>query len=201
MIGPCLASNRSYLVPDEDSARIEKLSGRPLVVWGPTKAVVTPFSPKSLNTEAAIKALVPDMTDAFVAGAWLVFDGKPLDKDQVMGAATSDAQDPRKRSFFGITKDGRLIVGATKNGATSSMLAEAAASAGAWTAVLLDSGFSTSLCVDGKTLAWGHRSAEGGSRPIPHAIVIKGELDPTVSTEGMQTVEEAKPEPRRRRRR
>jgi len=124
-----------------------------------------------------------------------------LTKEQIMGAATSDAQDPRKRSFFGLTKEGRLIVGATKNGATSSMLAEAAAAAGAWTAVLLDSGFSTSLYVDHKTLAWGHRGAEGGSRPVPHAIVIKGELDPALSTEGMETVEQAKPETRRRRRR
>ncbi|MBS1714421.1 MAG: polysaccharide deacetylase family protein [Armatimonadetes bacterium] len=201
MIGPCMASNRSYLVPDDDAARAEKLAGRPLVVWGPTKAVITPFSPKSLNTDTAIKALVPDMTDAFVAGAWLVFQGKPLTKEEIMGAATSDAQDPRKRSFFGLTQDGRLIVGATKNGATSSMLAEAAAQAGAWTAVLLDSGFSTSLFVDGKTLAWGHRGAEGGSRPVPHAIVIKGGLDPALNTEGMETVEQAKPETRRRRRR
>ncbi|MCW5939440.1 MAG: polysaccharide deacetylase family protein [Fimbriimonadaceae bacterium] len=172
MIGPCLAANRKVLIPDPETERARRVAMRPLVLIGQDKIAFVPFQPRLMNSESVLREAFEGLTDTFVAGAWLVVDGRPLDRTTMMRAATSDAQDARKRAFMGVTEDGRFIIGASKNGATSEKLAEAAAAAGAHQAVLLDSGFSTSLVYRGKILAWGHRSSEHGSRPIPHAIVI-----------------------------
>ena len=44
-------------------------------------------------------------------------------------------------------------------------------------AVLLDSGFSTSLVLDKYLLASGHSNADHASRPVPHAIISRGTID------------------------
>jgi peptidoglycan/xylan/chitin deacetylase (PgdA/CDA1 family) len=173
MIGPCLASNLGTLIPDHEAERVKRVAYRPLVLVGDDRIAFVPFQPRLMNSETVLREGFEGLRDAFVAGAWLVVDGRPLDRETMMRAATPDAQDPRKRAFLGVTADGRAMIGATKNGATSVRLAEAAAAAGARHAVLLDSGFSTSLVYRGEILAWGHRSSEHGSRPVPHAIVVQ----------------------------
>ena len=86
------------------------------------------------------------------------------------------------------------------------------AAAGLKEAVLLDSGFSTSLVLGKEVLASGHSTAGEPSRPVPHAIVLMGETDPAsleaakkaslASTEALVAAEEpAKPRRRRRKRR
>lgn len=174
MIGPCLTQNSSYLIPDLETERTDRIANRPLVAWNDNKIVFAPFSPVGTNDSDSIGRLLPDPKNVFVAGAWLVFEGRPLERDEIMRAASSDAMDPRKRVFFGISNDGRPIAGASENGADSARLAKAAAAAGARFAVLLDSGFSTSLVYQSEILAWGHRNASHGSRPIPHAILFYG---------------------------
>lgn len=62
---------------------------------------------------------------------------------------------------------------------SSERFAQALATAGLQEAVLLDSGFSTSLVFDGKIKVSGHSRADHPSRPVPHAIVISGTKDPT----------------------
>lgn len=175
MIGPCLTPNSGYLIPDPETERTARIANRPLVAWNDKKIVFSPFSPLGTNDSESIARLLPDATNVFVAGAWLVFEGRPLEREEIMLAASSDAMDPRKRVFFGVTKDGRPIAGASENGVDSSRLAKAAVAAGARFAVLLDSGFSTSLVYQNEILAWGHRNASHGSRPIPHAILFYGE--------------------------
>jgi hypothetical protein len=56
------------------------------------------------------------------------------------------------------------------------MLAKAASDAGVAEAVLLDSGFSTSVIYDNRIIVTGHTAPDIPSRPVPHAIVIRGSL-------------------------
>lgn len=180
MIGPCLAPEPGYLIPDPETERLARIEHRPLVAWNDKKVVFAPFSPSGMNDSEALERLLPGATNVFVAGAWLVYDGRPLEREEIMKAASPDAMDARKRVFFGVTADGRPIAGASENGADSARLARAAAAAGAQYAVLLDSGFSTSLVYGAEILAWGHRNAEHGSRPVPHAILFYGESATTL---------------------
>lgn len=70
--------------------------------------------------------------------------------------------------------DGRLALGATTYVATSAELARALSAEGVQEAVLLDSGFSTSLVYGRKILVTGHTSPGIPSRPVPHALILFG---------------------------
>lgn len=174
LIGPCRPSNTGLFVPDPDPVRLQKLVNRPMVLWGPTRLTITNFEPGSMNNDAIFKSYMPDYTDAFLAGTWLVHSGIPREKEQITVFASKDIQDFRKRAFFGVTKDGQIICGASMGSIRSDELARGAAAAGAEEAVLLDSGFSTSLIYDNLILASGHSNADHPSRPVPHAIVLLG---------------------------
>lgn len=215
LIGPARPQNPGLFTPDTDAYRLTKLVDRPMVVWGPTRLAIAPFQPGSMNQEGLFKTFMPDYTDAFLAGAWLVHEGKPRTQEEMQPYASQDIKDPRKRAFFGVTKDGVVICGASQTSITTEMLARAAAAAGAQEAVLLDSGFSTSVVFDGQILVSGHSSIENPSRPVPHAIVFLGEKGaanigdlqtvPAITTvapgTAMADVTEQKPLPARRRHR
>lgn len=175
LIGPCRPQNLATFVPDTDSYRMTKLVDRPMVVWGPTRFAIVPFQPAAMNQEQIFKAFMPDYTDAFLAGAWIVHAGQPKTREEMAPYASQDIMDFRKRVFFGVTKEGEYICGASQGSITTEALARAAAAAGAYEAILLDSGFSTSVVFDGKILASGHSSIDQPSRPVPHAIVLQGE--------------------------
>ena len=136
----------------------------------------------------------PDYTDTFLAGVWLVHGGIAREKDDMNTFASKDIQDPRRRAFLGIMPDGQVVAGASKTGCSSAQLAQAISSAGIQEAVLLDSGFSTSLVYGEKIMASGHSTAETPSRPVPHAIVFKGTLDPASEAEALAAVPATKPE-------
>jgi biofilm PGA synthesis lipoprotein PgaB len=70
-------------------------------------------------------------------------------------------------------------------------LAQAAAAAGAKEAVLLDSGFSTSLCYNGKVVVSGHTSSGLVSRAVPHAIIVTGALEPPTDPEVLTAFNQA----------
>ena len=72
-------------------------------------------------------------------------------------------------------------------------LAEAAAAAGVREAVLLDSGFSTSLIYNGKIIVTGHTARNLPSRPVPHAVVFSGTLLPPTDRETLALLEKADP--------
>lgn len=175
MIGPCRPQNLATFVPDTDSYRQTKLVDRPMVVWGPTRFAIVPFQPGAMNQEQIFRTFMPDYTDAFLAGAWIVHAGQPRTRDEMAPYASQDIMDFRKRVFFGVTKEGEYICGASQGSITTEALAKAAAAAGAYEAILLDSGFSTSVVFDGSILASGHSSIDQPSRPVPHAIVLQGE--------------------------
>ncbi len=176
MIGPCLPSNRNDWVLDTDEERLRKIAARPLVAWNSEKIIFRAFRPDVHREPEGIELLLPGMTDAFVAGAWLVSDGRAFLEAEIKPFSAQDSHEIRPRTFLGVTADGELVIGATQRSASTARLAQAALAAGCQEAVLLDSGYSTSLVYDGEMLAVGHRTRSVKSRPIPHAIILKGEL-------------------------
>ncbi|GGQ97329.1 phosphodiester glycosidase family protein [Deinococcus ruber] len=171
MMGPLLTADGTFL-RESDAYLLGRITGRPLVAWSNTQFLVTAFRPATMNRKAQVQALLPGVTDAFVAGAWLVRGGHAISAADMKRYASSDAQEVRPRVFFGVTKDGLGIAGATITPVSSAGLARIAEQVGAQEAVLMDSGYSTSLIYGAQVLAVGHASRKVPSRPVPHAIVF-----------------------------
>jgi exopolysaccharide biosynthesis protein len=186
MIGPCITSNVAMWMPDLDSGRLTKLINRPLIIISADKLILAPFR-SAYNSREEVEQMVGPVTDAFVAGAWLVHKGVPRTREQIMTAATGDAMDFRRRAFLGVTSDGDLVMGACTGSYSSDRLAKAAAAAGCVEAVLLDSGFSTSLVYNNNILASGHSTKAKPSRPVPHAIIVDGVLAGLTSSDEART--------------
>ena len=192
MIGPFRSQNEGKFFDDRDARRLEKLIGRPLIAWNGKQISVAPFSAEALNTENGVRQLHPEFTDCFLAGAWIVHEGVARSRSEISTAAASDFNDPRKRAFFGWKADGTLVYGATQNVITTSAMARGAAAAGLQEAFLMDSGFSTSVVYNGKIMATGHSSESLPSREVPHALVIQGELGPSLDTDTQKAFDDAK---------
>ena len=175
MIGPVLVAGGS-LKPERNAALLERIAGRPLVLWGRSQIAILPFQPASMNRLAPLSALMPDLSDAFLGGAWIVHDGKPRSAAQLYGLAPADSSDRRPRVFMGFTATGEVMLGASLTPVSTAQLGRAAAHAGALEAVLLDSGYSTSLVYGNRVLAVGRKFADVPSRPVPHAIVLDGQV-------------------------
>ena len=77
-----------------------------------------------------------------------MYEDVAADRPHLDGFHVHDAEDPRRCAFFALMPDGRLVLGATTYVATSVQLARALPAANVREAVLLDSGFSTSLVAE-----------------------------------------------------
>lgn len=187
MVGPCKVHDSAAMVPDTSEERWKKLHNRPIIMWGPTSLGIVPFEPGTVNSDEAFKDFMPDYTDVFLAGVWLVHGGIPRTADDMNVFASKDIQDPRRRAFIGLDGEGHVVLGACTQSASSEKVAEAAAAAGIQEAVLLDSGFSTSLVFGEDVKASGHSTETIPSRPVPHAIVLIGTLDPSSAPLGVST--------------
>lgn len=192
MIGPFLSRNEGTFFEDRDLRRLEKLVGRPLIAWSDKRIAVAPFSAEALNSEVGVRQLYSDFTDCFLAGAWIVHNGEARSRSEISTAAASDFNDPRKRAFFGWKADGTLVFGATQNVITTSAMARGAAAAGLQEAFLMDSGFSTSIVYNGKIMATGHSSESLPSREVPHALVVRGELNQAMDDATKKAFDDAK---------
>ena len=171
MVGPYLAQNEGTFYPG--APQFDKsLRGRPVVLISGTSVRFVPFSPETFNTEAGARAYLPDLSDLFVAGVWLVNDSKALTTEQIDQFKLSNHTEFRRRAFMGIDRAGRPTVGATLSNVNATQLAAALAASGMREAVLLDSGFSTSLMYKGQVLVTGHTDRGIPSRIIPHAILV-----------------------------
>jgi peptidoglycan/xylan/chitin deacetylase (PgdA/CDA1 family) len=131
MIGPCMTGNERLFLPEEAAYRLPKLVNRPLVFWGPTRIAVVPFQPGYMNEPDPLTALIPDLTDVFLAGAWIVHNGVPRTREEMAPHAVGDFMDPRRRAFFGVTDGGEVLLGGTLEVVSTEKLAQAAAAAGA----------------------------------------------------------------------
>ena len=189
MLGPMLTAGGEFL-SETDPAQLKKIAGRPLVAWSHNQFLVTAFDPGSMNHKSALQAMLPGMTDAFLAGGWLVHGGQALSLEEMMVHAPKDAQEVRPRVFFGVTKAGLSIAGATITPVSSARLAQIAQEAGAQEAVLMDSGYSTSLIYGSRVLAVGHKTRTVPSRPVPHAIVF---MNPAVALVHVTQVQTSQP--------
>jgi hypothetical protein len=171
-----LPYNRFVPGNDYDTNR---LAGRPLVLISEHGIKFTDYQ-SSINSRAAIDALLPGVTDMFIGGGWLVRHGHALSSAEMDAVSTRDHADFRRRAWFGIDSQGRPAVGACPSSQKSETVARCLEQVGIVEAVLLDSGFSTSLYYDGQLYVTGHSGAQP-SRPVPHMILLVGATDPTVA--------------------
>jgi peptidoglycan/xylan/chitin deacetylase (PgdA/CDA1 family) len=181
MVGPLKTPEMTEIEPDVSAERWQKIHNRPLVIWNDKEFALLPYVPAQMNKNEQFEYFMKGYTDCFMGGVWLVHLGEPRSKELQNVFGSKDIQDYRRRAFIGMTKDGAFVAGAAVQSVSSEKLAKAIAAAGVEEAVLIDSGFSTSLVYDGKVKASGHSSKTDPSRPVPHAIVIRGTLDPTVN--------------------
>jgi len=171
LIGPSLCGDESEAVFNRADS-YPALRGRPLVLLSPGRTRILPFNPDRMDSQTALESRLPGLTDVFLGGVWLVHNGIASDRQKIDSYHVHDAEDPRRRAFFCVLPDGRLGVGATTYVTPSSALARALQDQGVSEAVLLDSGFSTSLVYGQKILVTGHTSPGIPSRPIPHALLL-----------------------------
>jgi peptidoglycan/xylan/chitin deacetylase (PgdA/CDA1 family) len=209
LIGPAMIHG-GQLMPDAQTTIWDKIRNRPLVMWGPTNLAIVPYNPDRMNDPEAFGNFMPDATDVFLGGVWLVHDGVAREKEALQTFGSKDIEDARRRAAFGIDADGRPTAACTRDSVSSSKFAQMLAQAGLKEAVLLDSGFSTSLVLGDNVLASGHSTATTPSRPVPHAIVLRGDIEPasleaankaSLSSATAATAEEPAPRKHRRRRR
>ncbi|UFP94523.1 polysaccharide deacetylase family protein [Gloeobacter morelensis] len=171
MVGPYLSQNEGRFVPGAPEFD-KSLRGRPVVLISATGLRFVPYSPETFDTEAEARAYLSDLSDLFVAGVWLVNNGQALTTEQIEQFRLSNHSEFRRRTFMGIDKAGLPRVGATLTNVNATQLARALEEAGLREAVLLDSGFSTSLVHQGKVLVTGHTAPSIPSRIIPHAVLV-----------------------------
>ncbi len=173
LIGPSLCGNETQAVFNPED-RVNLLTGRPLVLLSKTRTRLVPYQPREMGTQRDLETWLPGLTDAFLGGVWLVHNGVAADRAGIDKFQVHDAEDPRRRAFFCLLPDGRPALGATTYVTPSANLARALQQLGVHEAVLLDSGFSTSLVYGKQILVTGHTSPGIPSRPVPHALVLFG---------------------------
>ncbi len=192
LIGPSQTATGAF-IPESADYRLPKLRNRPLVIWGPTQIALVPFEQEAANDEESLRRFMPDFTDAFLSGGWIVHNGLARTEAEMKPYAVADFNDPRRRAFFGLTAAGEPVLGGSLVVITTEKLAEAAAAAGVQEAVLLDSGFSTSVVFDGKIIVTGHTAKNLPSRPVPHAIMLIGTVTPPADPNTLKTFTDADP--------
>jgi exopolysaccharide biosynthesis protein len=132
----------------------------------PTANSQTPQNSESppVSSDAETTQNPNPITDAFVAGAWLVKDGKASTPESFGNLYGFDAR--RNRAFWGINQAGQPVLGVTQNLVDAVSLGQTLAQLGFRDAIMVDSGASTSLAYEGKSLVTYQ------PRPVPHVIAL-----------------------------
>jgi len=166
MIGPVMSqfSSNSGIFNTGNKGENPLLNGRPLVLISPTAIKFLPFNAVKHTSLEAVRAELPDATDAFVAAGWLVRDGKPQSAESFGKLYGFDAS--RDRAFWGIDRSGRPVIGVTMEMIDSVGLGKILAKAGLQDVVMLDSGASASLAYRGKSVM------AYEPRPVPHIVAL-----------------------------
>ncbi|MEL7038029.1 MAG: polysaccharide deacetylase family protein, partial [Cyanobacteria bacterium J06592_8] len=162
MIGPIFSQINGKFVPGSNTDNA-KLRNRPLVLINSETVRFIPFHPDKHNTLKGIQAEMPDVTDAFVAGGYLVKNSQARTPESFGGLFDFDA--PRHRAFWGIHRSGQPIIGVSTQRIDSITLSQMLAQVGFRDAVMLDSGASTSLAYKGKSMVKKYKP-----RPVPHVV-------------------------------
>jgi len=166
MIGPVLSqfSSKAGVFINGNKGENPLLNGRPLVLISPTAIKFIPYNAAKHNSLEAVRAELPDVTDAFVGAGWLVRDGKPQPAESFGKLYGFDAS--RDRAFWGIDRSGRPTIGVTMEMIDSVGLGKILAKAGLRDVVMLDSGASTALAYRGKSVM------AYEPRPVPHIVAL-----------------------------
>ncbi len=164
MIGPVLSQNTGKFDPSNRSEN-PRLNGRPLVLISPDAVRFVPFDATRHQTLEGIQQELPQVTDAFVAAAWLVKDGEARSPASFGTLYGFDV--PRHRAFWGINQAGQPVIGISQTRIDSVALGELLQRAGFRDAIMLDSGASTSLAYQGQSLVEGYEP-----RPVPHVVAL-----------------------------
>ncbi len=172
MVGPIVAAPSRAFIPERNPYVMYRIVERPLVAWNRERMVFVPLK-LDMNRLQTIRSFIPDFTDIFVGGVWMVRGGKAI---WPLKNPPSDHWELRPRVFFGYAQ-GEPVLGASLQPVSTVRLAQVAAAAGIEEAVLLDSGYSTSLVYQKQIIAVGRRWDGVPSRPVPHAIVLHGNLE------------------------
>ena len=135
-LGPYQAQGGAF-VPETDPDRLALVQGRPLVLWNSERLAFVPFSPGLMNDDAQLRAFLPGLKGAFVAGAWLVQGGQGMSSAGILSIGTSDLRTLRRRVFLGVSLAGEPMLGVSNVPVNARQLALAAAKAGAQDAVLV----------------------------------------------------------------
>lgn len=163
MVGPVLSQSTQRFVP-ANAQDAKRIAGRPLVLINGDRIQFMPFDPDRHNKLAGIRQEMADVTDAFVAAAWLVKQGQPQPAKSF--GTLFDFNERRDRAFWGIDYAGHPVIGVSADYVDSVTLGEALSKAGLREVVMLDSGASTSLAYRGKSMM----SYE--PRPVPHVVAL-----------------------------
>ena len=166
MIGPIMSqfSSKSGVFINGNKGENPLLNGRPLVLISPTAVKFIPYNAAKHNSLEAVRAELPDVTDAFVGAGWLVRDGKPQSAETFGKLYGFDAS--RDRAFWGIDRSGRPTIGVTMEMIDSVGLGKILAKAGLRDVVMLDSGASAALAYRGKSVM------AYEPRPVPHIVAL-----------------------------
>lgn len=194
MVGPVMAANSQIFIPGREED-IRAIRGRPLVLFGPDQISFIPFDPDTMNTLEGIERLMPGVTDLFVGGAWLVKNGQSLNRTQIESFRLSSAAEFRPRAYFGIDTEDQFVIGTTDTHIDATILAQILPQSGIKEAILLDSGFSTSLVYKDQILATGHAAVGQPSRPVPHAILLYDLPELWATAKAPQTEDELSADP------
>jgi hypothetical protein len=173
LIGPSLCGDEPDVVIGPFDKR-SQLINRPLVLMSSDRTKIVPYDPDTMDDSLGLRNQLSTVSDAFLGGVWLVHNGVAANSKRLASFHVKDANDYRRRAFFAVMMDGRPALGATDCSVSSLQLAKALEMAQVREAVLLDSGFSTSLVYQNNILVSGHSTKRIPSRPIPQAILLFG---------------------------
>lgn len=162
LIGPVLSQQGTFVPGTTNENR--QIQGRPLVLISDKTVKFIPFDSTVHNTQAGLEQALPGVTDAFVAGAWLVKAGQPQPTAAFRNLYGFDAE--RDRAFWGVDWADRPVVGVSGDFVNSVTLGEALSQAGLRDVVMLDSGASASLVYEGKSMM------SYTPRPVPHVVAL-----------------------------
>lgn len=161
IIGPVLSQNTQKFIPGNSGENL-KLKDRPLVLINPERVKFLPFDPQRHNTLESFQSELPGVTDGFVAAGWLVKDSLPQPASAFGHLYGFDFE--RDRAFWGIDHQGRPTVGISTVGVDSVRLGKLLAQAGFRDVIMVDSGASTDLVYQGRSLGVFE------PRPLPHVV-------------------------------
>ncbi|GBF80856.1 polysaccharide deacetylase family protein [Aphanothece sacrum] len=179
MIGPVMSQGKEF-VPGNASEN-PRLNGRPLVLITDKWVKFIPFDANIHNTLEGIQAESYDgelIKDLFVGAAWLVKNSQAQPAENFGNLFDFDVA--RHRAFWGIHQSGQPMIGVTKDMVDSIKLGKILQKLGFRDAIMLDSGASTSLAFEGKSVV------EYTPRPVPHIVILSPPLSTILETKEAQ---------------